>query len=52
MLLELMVKEKIWEVGLGVFGSEQAWMVGSCEQDQQMHFGFINVILLYSGIVQ
>ena len=36
-------------------------MVGFCEQgndmyeiylkDQQMHFGFINVILLYSGVV-
>ena len=52
MLLEVMVKKKVWEVGLDMFGSEQAQMVGSCEQDQQMHFGFINVILLYSGIVQ
>jgi hypothetical protein len=36
--------------------------VGCCElgndiyeiyqKDQQMHFGFINIILLYSGVVQ
>ena len=57
--LEVMVKKKVWESGLDVFGSEQARMMGFCEQgngmdeiyqkDQQMHIGFINVILLYSG---
>jgi hypothetical protein len=60
--LEVMVKKKVWESGLDVFSSEQAQTMGFCEQgndmdeinqkDQQMHFGFINVILLYSGIVQ
>lgn len=47
---------------LDVFDLERARMVGSCEQgndmykiyqiDKQMHFDFINVILLYSSIVQ
>jgi len=54
-------KEKVWKGGLDVFGSEQAWMVGFCEQandisvfhhaffssiiDKHMHFTFNNIVV-------